>query len=102
MGGNTMNDKSPHPNLDSLIHSYFNEDFDLWGDNVEEIVACFKRESDETLHKLVIDEIARFESDHSANLDRHFEERYGLYVDPEPWGHTTASFLAELKRLLKA
>ncbi|MBB5412182.1 hypothetical protein HDG34_006153 [Paraburkholderia sp. HC6.4b] len=96
-----MKDESPYPNLDFLIHGYFNEDFDLWGNNVQEIVTCFKKESDETLHKLVVDEIDRFASDHSANLDGYFEEIYGLYVDPEPWGHTTASFLDEVKRLLR-
>ena len=96
-----MKDESPYPHLDLLIHGYFNEDFDLWGDNVEEIVSCFKNESDQALHKLVIEDIDRFERDHSANLDGSFAEVYGLYVDPEPWGHTTASFFEELKRLLK-
>jgi len=92
--------ESPYPNLDFLIHGYFNEDFDLWGDNVPEIVSCFKKESDKSLHQLIIDEIDRFKLDHVVNLNENFEEIYGLYVDPEPWGYTTVSFLDELKRLL--
>jgi hypothetical protein len=96
-----VKDESPYPNLDFLIHGYFNEDFDLWGNDVQEIVSCFKNESDRTLHNLVIDEIDRFEKDHSANPDEYFDEIYGLYVDPEPWGHTAASLLEEVKRLLR-
>ncbi|MBN3805260.1 hypothetical protein GXB81_19720 [Paraburkholderia sp. Ac-20336] len=95
-----MKTESAYPNLDFLIHSYFNEDFDLWGDNVPEIVSCFKKESDKALHKLVMEEIDRFKSDHSGNLNENFDAIYGLYVDPEPWGYTIASFLDELKRLL--
>ncbi|SMG20999.1 contact-dependent growth inhibition system immunity protein [Paraburkholderia susongensis] len=95
-----MKSESLYPNLNFLIHGYFNEDFDLWGNNVQEIVSCFKKESDKTLHKLVMDEIDRFKCDCSANLDEHFEEMYGFYVDPEAWGYTAASFLDEVKRLL--
>ncbi|MFT4067187.1 contact-dependent growth inhibition system immunity protein [Paraburkholderia sp.] len=95
-----MENESPYPNLDLLIHGYFNQDFDLWGDNVQEIISCFKEENDQTLHTLITGEIDRFKRDHSANLDEYFEEKYGFYVDPEPWGYTIASFLDELKRLL--
>jgi len=95
-----MENKSPYPNLDFLIHAYFNRDFDLWGNNVQEIISCFKEESDQPLRTLIIGEIDRFKLDHSIDLDEYFDKLYGLYVAPEPWGHTTISFLDELKRLL--
>jgi hypothetical protein len=95
-----VENKSPYPNLDFLIHAYFNQDFDLWGNNVQEIISCFIEESDQTLRTLTISEIDRLKLDHSVDLDEYFDEMYGFYVAPAPWGHTTASFLDELKRLL--
>ncbi|OLL28888.1 hypothetical protein BTH42_25375 [Burkholderia sp. SRS-W-2-2016] len=96
-----MISQSHYPNLDSLIRGYFNEDFDLWGNTVAEVLCCFKEENDPVIHTLVATEIERFKRNHSANLDKSFEKIYGLYVDPEPWGHSTVSFLEELKRLLR-
>lgn len=95
-----MDRDASYPNLSFLIHAYFNEDFDVWGDSVGELVSCFKEESDKSSYKDVIDEIERFKLEHSTDLEKDFDEIYGLYVKPEPWGHTTASFLDELKRLL--
>jgi CdiI immunity protein len=97
-----VENKSPYPNLDFLIHGYFNQDFDLSGNNVQEIVSCFNEENDQTLCTLITDEIDRLKFDHSVDLDEYFDEIYGFHVDPRPWGHTTASFLDELKQLLQS
>ncbi|WP_316251705.1 contact-dependent growth inhibition system immunity protein [Paraburkholderia sp. UCT2] len=41
-----------------------------------------------------------FMNEHPSDLDSAFERDYGAGIDPNLWGHTTASFLDELKRLL--
>ena len=95
-----MFDKTLYPGLSHLIAAYFNEDFDIWCYNIYEIFSCYKAESDEECWREIVAEIERFKCEHAGNLDGDFEELYGLYVDPAPWGHTTTSFLNELKRLL--
>ncbi|KXU90311.1 hypothetical protein CI15_03645 [Paraburkholderia monticola] len=86
--------------LGQLIGGYFNEDFDYWGDTIEELVrACASGCTPEMITATVAD-IDRFKSDHAGDLDAAFEENFGRQFDPTLWGHTTESFLDELKRLL--
>ncbi|MFT4064979.1 contact-dependent growth inhibition system immunity protein [Paraburkholderia sp.] len=87
-------------NLDQLIGVYFNEDFDYWGNTIEELVrACASASTPEMINATVA-EIDQFKSDHAGNLDAAFEENFGRQFDPTLWGHTAESFLDELKRLL--
>ncbi|HEY2024818.1 contact-dependent growth inhibition system immunity protein [Paraburkholderia sp.] len=89
-----------YDNLDQLIGVYFNEDSDYWGNTIEELVrACTSRCTPEMIRAKVAD-IDRFKSDHAENLDAAFVEAFGRQFNPTLWGHTTASFLDELKRLL--
>jgi hypothetical protein len=100
-GKNALKRRSAYPELDHLLHAYFNEDFDLWGHTIEEIVGCYKRESPAEGQHALCDEITRFMRAHRADLDAAFLKAYPNEVDPSGWGHTTASFLAELDRLLR-
>jgi hypothetical protein len=95
-----MLDIISYPELSHIIMAYFNQDFDLWGKDVGELVLCYKEESDEAGWRQIVDEIEKFKHEHAENLDGDFKEIYGLYMDPEQWGHTTISFLNGLKRLL--
>jgi hypothetical protein len=92
--------ESAYQNLWQLMAGYFNEDSDLWGGNVQEIVACFKSESNEEFQKAVLDEIIRFENENTGFLDSAFEREFGHQFGPELWGYTTASFLEEVKGIL--
>lgn len=89
-----------YPSLWHLMAGYFNEDFDMWGNSIQEIVACFKGESDKSFHEKVMEDITRFESENAGFLDSAFEREFGHQFGPELWGYTTTSFLEELKRLL--
>lgn len=91
---------SEYPELSQLFGVYLNQDFDIWGDTIPAIVACYKRDSPIADHKLMLAEIERFQKSHPHDLDIAFDKTYGHEFSPEPWGHTTASFLDELKRLL--
>ncbi|WP_368621023.1 contact-dependent growth inhibition system immunity protein [Paraburkholderia sp. BR13444] len=89
-----------YDNLAQLIGVYFNEDSDYWGDTIEALVrACVSRCTPEMINAKVAD-IDRFKRDHAGNLDAAFEQEFGRQFDPTLWGHTTESFLDELKRLL--
>nr|WP_244195953.1 contact-dependent growth inhibition system immunity protein [Paraburkholderia susongensis] len=83
-----------------LFGAYFNQDFDLWGNTIPEIVSCYKRDSPREYHHELVSEINSFMNEHPVDLDSAFAKNYDSGFYPKLWGHTTASFLDELKRLL--
>ncbi|WP_233831905.1 contact-dependent growth inhibition system immunity protein [Paraburkholderia sp. ZP32-5] len=89
-----------YENLYQLICGRFHEDFDLFGNTIEELVLSFTRECTPEEINATVTDIDRFKGDHAGNLDTAFEEQFGRQFDPTLWGHTTESFLDELKRLL--
>ncbi|WP_322010598.1 contact-dependent growth inhibition system immunity protein [Paraburkholderia sp. J12] len=95
-----MEQEDKYPELSNFIQIYFGEDFDLWGNTMEEILALYRSESDPVARGTLRSEIDHFRHDNSFDLDASFKAAYGLFVNPVSWGHTTASFLDELKRFL--
>jgi len=89
-----------YPELDQLLHIYFGQDFDLWGNTIEELVGCYKRDSPVKDHQILLEEIARFRQAHPQDLDAAFHSAYPNETNPAGWGHTTDSFLTEVERLL--
>ncbi|MBB5419875.1 hypothetical protein QF000_003127 [Paraburkholderia atlantica] len=89
-----------YPKMYQLFGAYLNEDFDIWGDTIPDIIACYKRDCPRESHLEMVHEINSFMSEHRDDLDSAFKNDYGRDFSPELWGYTTASFLDELKRLL--
>ncbi|MGB3436801.1 contact-dependent growth inhibition system immunity protein [Achromobacter sp.] len=46
--GPLENRREPYPELEQFIGAYFNEDFEIFGDTIEEIALCYKRVVGET------------------------------------------------------
>ncbi|SMG21798.1 contact-dependent growth inhibition system immunity protein [Paraburkholderia susongensis] len=95
-----MEQTDQYPGLTEFIQVYFGEDFALWGNTMADILALYRSESNPAERSTLVSEIDRFRRDNASDLDAAFEAAYGLCLDPPLWGHTTASFLDELKRLL--
>ncbi|APA87261.1 hypothetical protein BJG93_17130 [Paraburkholderia sprentiae WSM5005] len=89
-----------YPKMYQLFGAYLNEDSDIWGDTIPEIIACYKRDCPRESHLEMVHEINSFMSEHPQDLDTAFKKDYGQDFSPKLWGYTTASFLDELKRLL--
>ncbi|SEC64993.1 contact-dependent growth inhibition system immunity protein [Paraburkholderia caballeronis] len=89
-----------YENLNQLIRGRFNEDFDLWGNSIPELVLSFKNGCPRSMIDATAFEIDQFKTDNAGNLDAAFEREFGKQCSPPLWGHTTDSFLEELKRLL--
>ncbi|MBN3806865.1 hypothetical protein GXB81_28010 [Paraburkholderia sp. Ac-20336] len=89
-----------YPNLDILFGGYLNQDYHYHADSIEEIVSIYKNGITPEMRQSAIDEINRLAASCGENLDSAFYEKYGQDFNPKLWGHTTASFLDELKRLL--
>jgi hypothetical protein len=92
--------RSKYPQLDQLFGVYLNQDFDHWGETIEEVVACYKRDSGPEDAQALRIEIDKFIESHAEKLDATFEYLYGSNFAPDLWHMTAASFLAELKRIL--
>ncbi|WP_084170088.1 contact-dependent growth inhibition system immunity protein [Paraburkholderia ferrariae] len=95
-----MVDNDKYGYLTGLIRSRFHEDFDIFGNSVEELVSSYIEKMPKSEIDALISDIDSFKADFPDTLDSEFNERYGSQFDPVLWGHTTASFLDEVKRLL--
>lgn len=94
--------KSRYENLWNIIVGYFHEDFDLFGNNIREIMEYHRNASDESSRRLAVEEIDKFMSDNRGDLDTAFKNEFGNQLDFRLWGYPTiASFLDELKKLLQ-
>ncbi|HEY2024821.1 contact-dependent growth inhibition system immunity protein [Paraburkholderia sp.] len=89
-----------YENLYQLICGRFHEDFDLFGNTIEELVSSFTCECTPEEINATVAEIDQFKCDHAGNLDAAFEDEFGSQFNPTLWVHTTESFLDEVKRLL--
>lgn len=90
-----------YPRMYELFGGYFNQDFDLSGNTIPEILFCYKGDSTREDRLELIQELDSFMNEHPNDLDAAFERDYGSGFDPVLWGHTTASFLEQLKCLLR-
>jgi len=90
-----------YPHLTGLIHARFHEDFDLFGDSVEELISSCTEKMPRSMIDAIQSDIDAFMVDHPGTLESAFDERFGSQFDPALWGYTTASFLEEVTRLLR-
>lgn len=89
-----------YPELDQFFGAYLNQDYDLSGETIEEVVKCYKQGTSAEHRQRLAEEVGRFVEDHSDDLDAFFSARYGYDFDPALWGYTTASFFERLKQQL--
>ena len=87
-----------YPQMGLIFGVYFGQDFDLFGNTVQEVVSSYRNDCPEYRNLPV--ELDSFTAEHPHDLDAAFERDFGSDFDPELWGYTTASFFNELKRLL--
>ncbi|EDZ98811.1 hypothetical protein BH160DRAFT_5872 [Burkholderia sp. H160] len=95
-----MMNEELYPQFYVLFGGYLNQDSDLWGNNLEEVVSCYKRDSSPEEIAEALCEIEKFKKEAGESLDKKFYETYGFNFNPILLGYTTISFLEELKRLL--
>ncbi|MDF0604183.1 contact-dependent growth inhibition system immunity protein [Neisseriaceae bacterium TC5R-5] len=91
-----------YPYLYLLFGWYLMQDYDLFGNTLEEIVASYKsRQLTPETSKAAIQEVNDFISRHPNDLDEYFNALYGFTFDPVLWGYKdTVTFFAHLKTLL--
>ncbi|MGO4766288.1 contact-dependent growth inhibition system immunity protein [Cupriavidus sp. 2KB_3] len=94
-------DETRYTELSHFLGIYFGQDYDLWGQNAEELIRAYICESDATMWKSMLLEIEAFRKNHVADLDAAFQREFDCAIDLTVWGFTIESFLEEVQRHLK-
>ncbi|OLL28013.1 hypothetical protein BTH42_29960 [Burkholderia sp. SRS-W-2-2016] len=89
-----------YPAMEHFFHIYFGQDFDLFGDSIQEIVECYKNDAPRQYPELTR-EIDAYRKEHPNDLAVAFKEKYLCAFSPEPDGYTIVTFLDEVQRLLR-
>ncbi|CAI0985485.1 Uncharacterised protein [Serratia entomophila] len=95
---------APVPNLGTLVRVFFGQDYDLFGESVEEILESYRdTENAETVQKTV-DEATMLLTlyPEQQRLEAVFAELVEGEFAPAPWGHTVQSFLEKVISTLRA
>lgn len=88
--------------LNTLIRAYFNQDYQLMGETIEEVFATYLESNVSDDVTGLRADIERFLVEYKESLDEAFEKRYGYDFDPKLWDLTTESFLRKLLGLMDA
>jgi hypothetical protein len=89
-----------YPQLDHLIHAYLNQDYEISGSTIEEVVNAYKQDREEKDRSRLLDDMQQFKRAYSSRLDEAFLESYGFDFDPGLWDLNTAEFFDLVKRTL--
>ena len=92
--------RSSYPHLASFLGGWFNQDFDLFGSTLEEVVAEFKRSAAPGESGVICREIDRFLADHGAAAGQGFAEVFDIGVDPLGFAPTIQAFLLAIREQL--
>jgi hypothetical protein len=96
-----MTTTSEYPELDHFFGAYLNQDYELSGHTIEEVVRSYMQGTPPQAHRRMLDEIAKFSSAHPQDLDKALLARYGSDFDATLWEHTAASFFALVGSVLR-
>ncbi|WP_337025109.1 contact-dependent growth inhibition system immunity protein [Pantoea anthophila] len=89
-------------NIGTLIRVFFGQDYDLFGETVEEVLDSYlETENLKTAGKVCL-EAECLLSLNEQSLTETFESISQGEFYPEPWGETERSFLEKIKNYLSA
>ncbi|MDQ1211148.1 contact-dependent growth inhibition system immunity protein [Pantoea anthophila] len=91
-----------YKNIGTLIRVFFGQDYDLFGETVEEVLDSYlETENPKTAGKVCL-EAEYLLSLNEQSLTETFESISQGEFNPEPWGETERSFLEKIKNYLSA
>jgi len=91
----------PYSALSQFIGCHFNEDYDLFGETIEEVVSDFKQIATPEEIKQICLEMDEFLIKYGADAAAVYSQNWGSF-DPGGWGYTIPAFFEELKRILNS
>lgn len=91
----------PYSPLSQFIGCRFHEDYDLFGETIEEIVGDYKQSASQEEIQEICREMDEFIAEHGDNAAAVYAQNWGSF-NPAGWGYTIPQFFEELKRLLNS
>ncbi|WP_313622968.1 contact-dependent growth inhibition system immunity protein [Achromobacter sp.] len=88
-----------YPALNALLGGYFHQDYDLFGETIEEVALCYKRVTAPEDIAQACREMDRFVAEFGPGAATAFAENWRSF-DPAGGGYTIPAFFEELKRVL--
>jgi hypothetical protein len=89
-----------YPNLQLLFDAYLNQDYDLHGETITEVIRVYRADLDEAMRQGAIAEIERWMREHRQDLASAFEACFEREISITSHGYTAPSFFEELERVL--
>lgn len=78
--------------LDHLMGAYLNQDYELSGNTIEEVVQCFLDAEQSKAAEDLIADCEKFLR-HQSDVETDFEEMFGFDFAPRLWGISADAFL---------
>lgn len=92
-----------HPefkNLSVFLSAWFNQDYDLNGDNIYEIVAKFKESVSQSEAMEVHSDISKFLIEYKGKVGEQLQRYFELEVDPLGFSASVEDFLLDINEAL--
>jgi len=87
--------------LNMLLAGYFHEDYDLFGETIEEVALCYKQATRAEEIKQACLEMDRFVAEFGPRSAEAYSQNWGSF-NPAGGGYTIPAFFEELKRILNS
>lgn len=91
-----------YKNIGTLIRVFFGQDYDLFGETLEEVLDSYLETENPKIVMKACQEAENLLSLNDESLTEAFETISQGEFYPEPWGETVRSFLEKLKSHLRA
>lgn len=91
-----------YKNIGTLIRVFFGQDYDLFGETVEEVLDSYLETENQKTAEKVCKEAENLLSLNDEALTEEFETISQGEFYPEPWGETVRTFLEKIKSHLRA
>ncbi|WP_067704980.1 contact-dependent growth inhibition system immunity protein [Erwinia sp. ErVv1] len=91
-----------YKNIGTLIRVFFGQDYDLFGETVEEVLDSYLETENQKTAEKVCQEAENLLLLNDEALTEEFETISQREFYPEPWGETVRTFLEKIKSHLRA
>lgn len=88
-----------YPEIETLLGGWFNQDFDLNGDTIDEIVTAYRKVTPLPQQRALVNEIGQFLAANN-DIDAAFVEEFKPDISATAFASTTRDFLQEIAALL--
>jgi len=91
-----------YKNIGTLIRVFFGQDYDLFGETVEEVLDSYLETENPKTAEKVCQEAEYLLSLNDQALIEAFQSISQGEFNPEPWGETVRTFLEKIKNYLQS